>query len=286
MNKFFSEWMFRSMSGGVLLFLIVTFCSCGNTRHLTYMQGKFDTARLSEIKIPDPIIQKGDLLSIIVYSDNPSATALYNQSIISMAATPASTGTNTNTGGGSGSTTGAQVGVSGPSSPGYLVDDKGNVEFQGLGLLHVEGLTKSQLRDTLDSKLRPLLNNPYFTIRFLNYRFTVIGEVNHPGVYNLPGEHISVLEALGLSGDMTFYGRRDNILVVREYNGKREFGRMDITKPEIMSSPFYYLKQNDIVIIEATKKKVAASDQVTARNITIAASIASTIAIIYSIFRK
>ena len=250
------------------------------------MQGKFDTARLSEIKIPDPIIQKGDLLSIIVYSDNPSATALYNQSIISMAATPASTGTNTNTGGGSGSTTGAQVGVSGPSSPGYLVDDKGNVEFQGLGLLHVEGLTKSQLRDTLDSKLRPLLNNPYFTIRFLNYRFTVIGEVNHPGVYNLPGEHISVLEALGLSGDMTFYGRRDNILVVREYNGKREFGRMDITKPEIMSSPFYYLKQNDIVIIEATKKKVAASDQVTARNITIAASIASTIAIIYSIFRK
>jgi polysaccharide export outer membrane protein len=262
--------------------LAITFSSCGNTRHLTYMQGQFDTARLSEIKVSEPVIRKGDLLSIIVYSDNPGATALYNQSLNSAGGAATS---NTNSGGGTGSTTGAISSIS-PSSPGYLVDEMGNIPFQGLGFLHVEGLTKAQLKDLLDSRLKEYLKNPYYSIRFLNYRFTMLGEVNRPGIFSIPGEHISLLEALGLAGDMTFYGRRDNVLVIRENNGKREWARLDLTKPEIMASPYFYLQQNDVVIFEQNKKKVAASDQVTARNVTIGASVLSTLAIIYSIFRK
>jgi polysaccharide biosynthesis/export protein len=272
------------------LLLAVLLSSCANTRQLTYMQGRFDTARISQIKVAQPVIQKGDLLSIIIYSDNPAATALYNQSI-GMATTtssPASSsgGSNTNSGGGSGSTTGVQQAVSSPSSPGYLVDDQGDIQFQGLGNLHVEGLTKPQLKSLLDSKLKDtLLTNPYYTIRFLNYKFTLLGEVQRPGLYNIPGEHISIFDALGLAGDMTFYGRRDNVLVIRDSSGTRQFARLDLRSPDVMVSPFYNLQQNDLVIVEADKKKAAASDQLTVRNVTIAATVVSTLAIIYSIFR-
>jgi polysaccharide biosynthesis/export protein len=268
-----------------LAILAILFCSCGSTRPFTYMQGKFDTVALSKVPPSDPIIQKGDLLSIIVFSDNPGATALYNQSLTG--AGGSGVGSTGNTGGGTGSLSGSTQGVATPSSPGYLVDEQGNIHFQGLGKLHLEGLTKSQLTDTLDSKLKDsLLTNPYYNIRFLNYRFTMLGEINKPGIFTIPGERISLLEAISLAGDLTYYGRRDNVLIIRQTNGKREWGRLDLTRPDIMASPYYYLQQNDILIVEANRKKAAASDQLTSRNISIAATVVSVLAIIYSIFRN
>ena len=271
--------------GIAFLILSCIFCSCGNTRQLTYMQGKFDTAKLSEIKIPPAVIRKGDLLSIIVYSDNPAATALFNQSLITVNSANGASANSGPGGGGTGSSAGA-VSAGSPTTPGYLVDETGNIQFQGLGQLHVEGLSKDQLKDTLDSRLKAYLKNPYYTIRFMNYRFTMLGEVTHPGIFSIPGEHVSLLEAIGLAGDLTFFGRRDNVLVMRENEGKREWARLDLTKPDMMTSPYYYLQQNDVVYVEANKKKVAANDVVTARNITIAATIVSTLAILYSIFKK
>jgi polysaccharide export outer membrane protein len=265
-----------------LLVLSFAFCSCGDTRHLTYMQGKFDTTKLSQIQVNEPKIQVGDLLQIIVFSDNPAATALFNQALItSVSSGTAASGSSQ---GGTGSTAGT-VTTGSPTTPGYLVDEKGNIQFQGLGLLHVASLTKSQLKDTLDSRLIEFLKNPYYSIRFMNYRFTMLGEVSHPGIFSIPGEHISLLEAIGLAGDLTFYGRRDNVLIIRENNGTREWGRLDLTKPDIMASPYFYLQQNDVVIVEASKKKAVASDQVTTRNVSLAATIVSTLAILYSIFK-
>ena len=251
--------------------------SCGNVQKLTYLQGSFDTAKLSIITPIEPIVRKGDLLSIIVFSDNPEATKIYNQSVITTPSTAESIA--------SSAILPAITGGS-PSAPGYQVDENGNIVFQGLGLLHVAGLTKAQLKDTLDSRLNKYLKNPYYNIRFLNYKFTVLGEVAKPGVISIPGERINLLEALALAGDMTFYGRRDNIQVIRESNGKREFARLDITKPDIITSPYFYLQQNDLVIVEATDKKAAASDQVTTRNISLFLAVVSTFAIVYSIFRK
>jgi len=280
---------------GCLVTLAFAACisSCGNTRQLTYMQGKFDTTALSKVDLAEPVIRKGDILSIIIYSDNPLATALYNQPVIAMpgASSQQSSG---NVGGGAssggGTSGGATSGGSSPSTPGYLVDDQGNIQFQSQRVLHVEGLTKQQLRDSLDARLDERfggpLKNPYYTIRFANYRFTMLGEVNRPGVYSIPGEHINLFEALGMAGDMTFYGRRDNVLVMRIANGKREFQRLDLTKPEVMTSPYYYLQQGDVVYFEPNKKRVAASDQVTARNVAIMTSVVSTIAVLYSIFRN
>jgi polysaccharide export outer membrane protein len=260
---------------------MMLFCSCGNTRQLIYMQGKFDTAALSKIVVKEPVIQKGDVLSIIVYSDNPEATKIYNQSLIQVSGS-------SGTGSAAGSMAGTSSGLSGssPSTAGYIVDENGNIEFQGLGRLHVDSLTRAQLKDTLNARLSNFLVNPYYSIRFLNAHFTMLGEVTKPGIYTIPGDRISLLEALGVAGDMTFYGRRDNIVVMRETLGKREWGRLDITKPDIMASPFYYLQSNDVVIVEPTRKKIAANDQTTIRNITIASTIVSTLAILYSIFRK
>ncbi len=252
------------------------FSSCGNIRQLVYMQGKFDTASLSKINAAEPIIRKGDLLSIVIFSDNPEATKLYNQSVITVASS---------SGGGLGATSQGVTGAA-PAAPGYQVDENGDIVFQSLGLLHVEGLTKAQLRDTLDSKLRKFLTNPYYNIRFLNYKFTMLGEVNRPGVFSVPGEKINLWEAISMAGDMTFYGRRDNVLVIRETNGKREYNRLDLTKPEVMLSPYFYLQQNDLVIFEPNNKKYAANDAVTTRNISIGLAVVSTIAVLYSIFRK
>lgn len=274
-----------------LILLSFLLPSCLNTRHLTYMQGSFDTAKLADIKIPEARVRPGDLLSIIVYSDNPEATALFNQSLIIVSSSAnanaipgGATGTGA-TGGGSGSSAGA-IGGGSPTTPGYLVDEDGNIQFQGLGLLHVENLTKDSLKILLDSRLKQYLKNPYYTIRFMNYRFTMLGEVQRPGIFSIPGEHVSLLEALGLAGDLTLYGRRDNIVVYRETEGKRQWGRLDLTKPDVMLSPFYYLQQNDVVYVEASKRKLQANDQVTTRNVTIAATVISTLAIIITLLKK
>jgi polysaccharide biosynthesis/export protein len=266
-----------------LIFVPVVFCSCGNTRNLVYMQGKFDTAALSQVQYREPVIRKGDIINIIVYSDNPEATKIYNQSLIAVAAASGATTGSANSS--NGSTGGGGGQGSNPTSSGYLVDENGNIEFQGLGLLHVDGLFRSQLKDTLDERLKDVLTHPYYTIRFLNNRFTMLGEVNHPGIFTVTGDKISLLDALGLAGDLTFYGRRDNILVIRDSLGTREWGRLDLTKPEIMASPFFYLQSEDVVIVEPTKKKISANDQTTLRNISIITAIASVFAIFYSIFR-
>jgi polysaccharide biosynthesis/export protein len=274
----------------VAIFLSLVLPSCVSTRPLTYMQGSFDTAQLSLIKIPEARVRPGDLLSIIVYSDNPEATALFNQSliIVNSSSGGSSSGAQSGTGGGGGGT-GSTVGAIGggsPTTPGYLVDEDGNIQFQGLGLLHVEGMTRDSLKVLLDSKLMQYLKNPYYTIRFMNYRFTMLGEVAHPGIYSIPGEHVSLLEAISLAGDLTLYGRRDNILIIRETEGKREFARLDLTKPQVMASPYFYLQQNDLVYFEATKRKLLANDQVTTRNVTIAATIISAVAIVISLLRN
>lgn len=240
---------------------------------MQYMQGAFDTARLSVYNIPQPIIQKGDLLSISVNSESPAASAVYNQGTVT---TPAAT---------AGTLSGAPAST-GVTGGGYLVDPNGNIQFQSLGDVHVEGLTKLQLTALLDSALQVYLTKPYCTVRFLNYKITLIGDVTRPGVYAIPSEQVTLLEAIGLAGDLNITARRDNVLVMREQNGKRQWGRIDLTSPDILASPFYQLQQNDLVYVDFTRSKAAAGDQVTARNISIAATVVSTLAIIYSILKK
>jgi len=254
-------------------FIMNSMSSCGTTKGLILIRGPFDTAKLSVINPGEPIIRKGDILSIIVYSDNPDATKIYNQSLI--------TTSNNSVIASSGVTQG--IGGS-PAAPGYQVDAEGYIVFQGLGKIYVNGLTKAALKDTLDARLSPFLLHPYYSIRFLNYKFTMMGEVTHPGIITIPGERINILEAIALAGDLTVYANRDSVFIIREHNNKRDFAWLNLTKPEIMASPYFYIQQNDILIVEPTKKKSIANDVVTTRNISIGLAIVSTFAVIYSIF--
>ncbi len=231
------------------------------------MQGSFDTTKMSSYNFPVPFIQKGDVISITVFSDAPAATALYNQSS-------------------SGSSTVGGQSSAGSAASGYMVNEMGDIDFQGIGKLHIEGLNKSQLTELLNTKLTKFLTNPYYNIRFINYKITIIGDVARPAVYSIPSERVNLLEAIGMAGDLSITARRDNIKIIRETNGKREFGEIDLRKPDIFLSPYYQLQQNDIVYVDFNKTKAAANDQVTVRNITIAATIVSTLAIIYSILRR
>jgi polysaccharide export outer membrane protein len=277
MSKYFQinqPSMIKTLFAGVCVCAVMAGASsCVSTRSLQYMQGSFDTAKLSTYNLPQLIIQKGDLLSIVVYSDNPAASAIYNQAGAAVVS-------------GVSAASSAVMPNAAMPTQGYLVNETGDIQFQSLGTLHVEGLTKTQLTDTLNRRLAVYLTNPYCNVRFLNYKITVIGDVARPASYNIPAERVNILEALGLAGDLNVTARRDNVLVVREQNGKREWGRIDLTKPDIFTSPFYQLQQNDVVYVDLSKSKAVAADQTTLRNISIATSIVSTIAIVITVFRR
>jgi polysaccharide export outer membrane protein len=247
--------------------------SCGPSKKAhearIYLRG-IDTSKNLTVNIPEPIIHKSDILSITVFSNNPEATALYNQ--LQSLNAPSSAGASSTSGGVT-------------PTAGYLVDIKGNIYFQDLGLIKVEGLTKLQLTDTLNEKLKQYLTNPYVEIRFLNARVTMLGEINKPGTINIPEQRISILDAIALSGDLTVYGKKDNILIVREKDGMRQTARLNLLNPAIYESEYFYLQQNDLVYIEPIQKKPKGDDQALMRTVTITATIVSTIAIVISLFR-
>jgi polysaccharide biosynthesis/export protein len=263
----------------VAIFATMITSSCGNVKNLQYLQGTFDTARLSKVKIPEPVVQKGDLLGITVYSDDPLATAAVTNPLANLASM-GNTGGNTNSS--SGTTSGAS------SLQGFVVSQAGEIQLYKLGTIHVEGKTKKQLSDTLALMYANLglLKNPYVDVRFLNYKVTVIGEVAHPGSFSIPTDKLSAFEAIGLAGDITVYGRRDNVLVVREVNGQRTFGRLNLKDPNVFLSPYYYLQQNDMVLVDVGKNKSVINNQGTFQYVSIGASLLSITAVFISLFRR
>lgn len=144
----------------------------------------------------------------------------------------------------------------------YLVDGEGFIELPVIGAFHVGGLTIPEARDSLRLQLAPYLREPIVTIRFTQFRFTVLGEVKTPTTFTLPEEKITILEALGMAGDLTNYGNRTNILVVREQNGRRSYGRINLHDRSVFQNPYFYLRPNDVIYVEPLKQKTGTvSDQ-------------------------
>jgi len=238
--------------------------SCGNAKKLQYMQGPFDPDSVGIVKYKEPVIQIGDILSITVFSDNPAASAVYNQPAVAIQGSGAAAS-------------------SGGGTTGFMVDNKGNIQFHSIGNLSAAGLTRQELGSHVAEKLKLVLNNPYCQVRFVNFKITVIGEVAQPSVFSVPSEKISVLEAIGLAGDLTPYGRRDSVMIIRETATERKFGFIDLRKTDFFASDFFYLHQNDIIVVPPSKSRAASSDQVWVRNVTLAATMLSTFAVIYSL---
>ncbi|MBD0277348.1 MAG: polysaccharide biosynthesis/export family protein [Flavisolibacter sp.] len=216
------------------ILLPLLFCSCVNTKKAIYLDNIGDAEISRTIDNLEPVIQKNDLLSITVSSPNPAATQFFNP--------PSATPT---------------------QASGYLVNQDGYIEFPLLGNMKAAGFTKKQLKEIITKAIiqKQLLLEPVVAVRYLNYKVTVLGEVAHPAVINVPDEKMSLLEALGMAGDMTIYARRDNVMVIREEEGKRIIKRLDLNSKELFTSPYYYLKSNDIVYVEPNRAKIATASR-------------------------
>jgi polysaccharide export outer membrane protein len=247
-----------------VIICLATSCRVQKRTFSNYLENVADTTLPIQQNIPDPLIQKNDILSIRVYSMsiNPATDIPYNLPEQAVA-------------GGSGTTT-----------AGFLVDQNGNIEYPRIGTLHVEGLTKEQLSNAIKEKLKEQLTQPSVIVRFVNYKITVLGEVRSPGTFTLPTDKVTILEALGLAGDITDFGRRTTVKILRENNNQREIGTVNLTSKELFTSPFYHLQQNDVVFVEQESRKIRQQEQQNlAQQIGIATSIITAIALILNFIK-
>ena len=247
-------------------FLIYSVSSCSSTKNVAYFQDLTDTSKIYTQVINGTYevqIQPDDILEIIVNSINTDAAAPFNMGNSNPAIIPQSMV--------QGSTTPkiTPLATGSASGEGYLVSKQGEIDFPVLGSLQVKGLTITQLKELLKSKLNKYLQEPIINVRLLNYKITVLGEVMRPSTYSIPSERITVVDAIGMAGDLTIYGKRENVLLIREEKGERKFIRMNLNSSNIFESPYYYLKQNDIIYVEPNKSKIAAADITQLRNISL-----------------
>lgn len=250
-----------------LLVFSFFFASCYNTKNIAYFQDLQDTSKIYTQVLKDSfttLIQPDDIINITVNSINSQAAAPFNMgnNTPAMASVPLITQNPL-----AGSVLNPYAEEARTPFKGYLVDKDGMINFPVLGPWKVSGLTTGQLRDQLKEKLNEYLQNPTVNVRLVNFKVTVLGEVAKPSTYSVPGERITVMDALGMAGDLTIYGQRTNVLLIREEHGERKFIRMNLNSAKIFESPYLYLKQNDIVYVQPNKSKVAASDMSTVRTV-------------------
>jgi polysaccharide export outer membrane protein len=166
----------------------------------------------------------------------------------------------------------------------YLVDSEGLINFPELGRIKVEGMTRIDLAEDLQEQLLKYVDKPIVNVRIVNFQVSVLGEVNRPGTFTITDEYLTVSKALGLAGDMTIYGKRKNVLVVREEDGSKSHAYLDLTQAEVLNSPYYYLKQNDVVYVEPNRAQRQSS--IYNRNASIYISIASVIVSLTVLFAR
>lgn len=244
----------------VFLFVIgIAFVSsCVPRKEIAYFQG-IEGLSHDSISKSSTVLKPNDLLSITVSSNNLESVRPFNLMSVSR---PVSGGGND-----------MGIGSSSTQEVPYLVDSNGAIHFPVLGTIEVQGLTPTELREQLLGQLKEYIQDPIVNIRILNFTVSVLGEVRQPGTFSVVGERIALTEALGLAGDLTIYGQRENVLVVREINGTKTSKYLDLTNPEILNSEFYYLQQHDVVYVEPNRaQRQGASFN---RNTTVYISIAS-----------
>lgn len=220
----------------LLVMILGLITSCASRKDLVYFQGETDLNTVYEQSTPK--IRPNDMLSIAISATDMRATEPFNQSNIYKTIRTPETEQAQNV---------------------FTVSEQGTIDFPVLGEVYVNGLTRNQAIQLFKQKLEPYIVNPGVNINFVNFKVSVIGEVNKPGTFTLPTERITVLEALALSGDLTIQGKRNNVMVIRETNGEKKTYTIDLTSKEALNSPVYYLAQNDVIYVEPNKSRVQSS---------------------------
>lgn len=225
----------------LFLALLVTF-SCASRKDIVYYQNIESLSVAGKQNSYEIKIQPDDLLMIVVSAEDPETAIPFNLSAVSIASS------NSN-----GSATGQSMIQS------YLVDTNGTIDFPVLGKIKLSGLNRSEVLQLFKDKIGKYIKNPIINLRIMNFKVSLQGEVNAPGTFTVSSERITLIEALTLAHDLTIYGKRNNILIIREIDGIKSYNRVDITKADFLNSPFYYLAQNDVVYVEPNVNRVNAS---------------------------
>jgi polysaccharide export outer membrane protein len=225
----------------LLLFLPLFLFSCASRKDIVYYQDIDNVSFKEKTNSYEIKIQPDDLLMIIVSAEDPEIAAPFNLKTYSTV-NPTKQ-----------DVAGAQT------TQLYLVDANGFIDFPILGRLKVSGMARSQLAQLFQDKISVYIKNPIVNLRIMNFKISVQGEVTLPGSYTISSERVTLIEALSMAKDLTIYGKRDNILIIREIDGVKTYNRVDITKADFINSPFYYLSQNDVVYVEPNKNKVNGS---------------------------
>lgn len=226
----------------LLVLLVVSAASCSTYKKINYIQdAQLDTA-LTMIANQGILIQPMDMISIVVSSRDPELARIYNLPVVTYQA-------------------GSESSVSNFSQRliGYSVDNDGNIQFPELGTIHVAGLNRWQLAELIREKLSSLVKDAVVTVQFMNFKISVTGEVTSPGVFDISGDKITIFEAISLARNLTIYGRRDGVYVIREQNGSRTIYQVDLRTVDMFNSPAYYLQQNDVVYVEPNKVRAGQS---------------------------
>ena len=247
--------------------------SCTSQKKLDYLQNIENVALQASMKNAKSTIQPNDQLVILVTAKDMDVVKPFNQNFSSGQILQYSTASNN-------MPTQNQTSTSGPT---YIVDTQGNIDFPVIGKINTENKTTEELRDVLKKEISKYVLNPQVSVKNTNYKITVLGEVNRPGTYNIPEAQTTVLEVLGLAGDLTIYGNREDILVVRNIDGIMSKERIDLTKADFINSPFFYLKQNDVIIVSPneTKQKSSRLDPNAGIYISVASIVVTILALIF-----
>lgn len=227
-----------------LLLSLILLSSCSTKKSIIYLQD-IDERKLEDVDFikPKVVIEINDILKIDVVTLNPESALPFNKSGMQN---------------GMGATQGGLVKLQG-----YMVDKNGDIELPLIGRINVIGLNLRQAEEKIKANLTSYLKNPFVSVAFVNYKFTVQGEVKSPGTYEVFEPNLTLLQALGMAGDLTIRGKRDDILIIRTIGSKRITRRIDLRKSDWMNSPYYFIKQNDYIYVEPNKPQVSAAGYIT-----------------------
>lgn len=234
--------LLHKMTAGMLS--VVMLASCANVKDIAYFQDKAIDHPEEIDKHGGIVIQPKDMISIVVSSRNPELSTMFNLPVVSYQA-------------------GSEIVTSAAQQRlmGYVVDNDGYIDFPVLGEINVGGMTRWELSEYIKNTLleKGYLNDAVVTVEFMNFKVSVLGEVNKPGTYTIEGDKVTVLQALSLAGDLTIFGKRNNVTVIREMDGERIFYNVDLCSVDMFKSPAYNLLQNDIVYVEPSEIKARQS---------------------------
>lgn len=254
--------------------MLVSLFSC-KTQRVAYFQDVPDSISVKRVLQSVPpseqaIVRPDDVLNITIQTLDPSANTILNQGNLPVNSGAVTGGTGNN----NGNTTQAVI-------SGYLVNKDGYVHLPYIGDVLVKGLTSDQVKELVTQKISVYFKDPVVNVRFTNFKITVLGEVRNPTTFLLPNENPTIFDALGLAGDITLYGRRDNVMLIRsEADGKKDIVRINLDSTTAITSPYFYLKPNDVLYVEPTSDRVASTSEYRTRDVAIIASALSLMVVI------